>query len=103
MISRKTLAATGAAAAAAVMFLGPVAVAGADSGSATGSFSGSADLASGSADLSSGSAALTTGSAAGAGVLDSGSSALDGGTSALVNVIDLITGINGLLPAPAAS
>ncbi|MFD4431905.1 hypothetical protein [Nocardia sp. NPDC058497] len=92
MISRKTLAAAGVTAAAAVMFFGP-AVASADTGSGT----GSAEL----AGLSSGSAGVLSGSAAGSSVLESGSGAIDSGTSAVVNIIEAITGIQELT-APAA-
>ncbi|MCA2205762.1 MULTISPECIES: hypothetical protein [Nocardia] len=93
MISRKALAATGAAATAAVMFFGPAAMANAeDSGSA----SGSAEL----LELSTGSAGLLEGPAAGSSVLESGSGAIDGLTSAVLNIVDAVTGIKDLT-APA--
>ncbi|MET8774570.1 hypothetical protein AB0H49_19425 [Nocardia sp. NPDC050713] len=96
MFSRKTFAAAGAAAVAATMFLGPVAVASADDSTGfTGSATGSAE--SGSAGSSTGSA----GSSAGSSMLDSGSSAFDGGTSAIVNIIEALTGARELAQ-PAA-
>lgn len=91
MISRKTLAAAGFTAAAAVMLVGPAAA-----NAETGSGTGSAEL----AGLSSGSADVLSGSAAGSSVLESGSGAVDSATSAVLNIIESVTGLQGLA-APA--